>query len=376
MSSRWNTIVRRALAGVVAVAMLAGAFTAGRASVSSASAAATADGQPPTTMSIWTVRNETVGRSLTFSGRVRASNTPGPVASSQGVVTSVIVNAPRKVKAGTKLYTVNLRPVVAGQGPVPGFRDLTRGARGADVLQLRRFLCGQGWKVVCGKSDTFDRNLTVAVLSWQKKLKIDPDGVVRSGDILWFPSLPLHVRPSETLELGKSVTGGERPFIVDAGTATFELRVSREQAALVPVGAHAVVGGDQKAVVAQVVPATGHAETGTNGPNPTGATGAAGEGEFLIELVANGSVKPICEAGAFCAEIVGTRKSVAVDVIVQTVPKQQGPAVPVAAIATDSGGQTSVRMADDRLMEVSVVAVAGGVAIVDGLVVGDRVVVP
>ncbi|HEX5595495.1 MAG TPA: peptidoglycan-binding domain-containing protein [Micromonosporaceae bacterium] len=376
MSSQQKTVIRRGLAGLAAAAMLTGAFAAGRASVSSAGAVAAGDRDAAAVRSLWTVRNETIGRSLTFNGRIKASTTPGPAASAEGVVTSIAVAAPGNIKAGTQLYSVNLRPVVAGQGLVPGFRDLSQGMRGADVRQLRQFLCGQGWKAVCRGSDRFDRDLSKAVVSWQKRLGVEADGVVRSGDILWFPSLPMRVRPSGTLKLGETATRGDRPFTIEAGAAVLELHVSREQAALVPVGASAVVGGDRSAVVARIAPADGQPEIETERPVTTEAGDTAGGDEFLIELVDDGSKKPLCQVDTFCTNLLGERRSVTTEVVVQTVPERQGPAVPVGAIRTDAGGQTYVRMADGRLAEIVVVAVAGGVAIVNGLAIGDQIMMP
>ena len=365
MKRDWRPAVRRTglvLAVVIAVAVT---FQAGRWSVGSATRATGIAGDATATAMTWTVENRSVGRSLSFTGKITPTTADGPTARASGVITSVLVGRSTSVKAGTPLYTVDLRPVHAGRGKVPAFRALSLGDEGADVRQLRGFLCAQGSPSVCGDSPLFDANLQSALMQWQRGAGLPADGTLQAGDILWFPTLPVRVRPTEALETGRNATPGDRPYRVDKGVPELELRVARDQAALIPVGAAVLVGDDQQAVVAGL------------GQVPAAAGDGAPGGEMLVRLARPASPeKQFCAVDTYCLRALGKEASVSVPIKVQTVPEQSGPAVPMAAIETDAAGQTSVRLVDGTRQEVSVVGSAGGIAVVTGLAVGATVAVP
>lgn len=363
MTPAARTLLRRAAAAAFAVAILAGTFLAGRGSVGAVDAARGADptggdGQP----TVWTVREETVGRSLTFTGQLAVSSRDGPVARwpGEGVVTAVHVDGPRLVAAGTPLYSVNLRPVVAAEGSLPAFRPLGPGERGDDVVQLRRFLCAEGWRAACGDSPRFDWRLAEAVRGWQRELGVPDDGVVGVGDILWFPSLPARLRPAATLAVGEAAPHGTRPYTVDDLYPVLRVPLTRDQAALVPPEAPAVVAGGFEAVVTAVAPADPGEE----------------QAEFLLTLAAGADREPFCRAYEVCAELLGDQESTTVEVVVHTVPERTGPVVPAAAVETDPTGRTLVRLVDGDLREVTVLTAAGGMVVVDGLRPGEEIVIP
>lgn len=359
MTLTGRTIVRRTGAVIGAVVILAGAFLAGRGSVSSVSAASGADlpGQADQ-QTVWTVQEESVGRSLSFTGQISVSSNAGPVARSEGVITAVHVDRPQRVTAGSLLYSVNLRPVVAGVGALPAFRPLRQGDQGADVAQLRDFLCDSGYRGACGEATLFDSALAEAVRAWQRDLGVPPDGVVGVGDILWFSSLPARLRPTEALAVGQDAPHNTRPYTVDEADPVLRIPVSQQQAALVAPQTPATVAGAYEAVVAQAVPA---------GDDP----GA----EFHL-LVTAGQEQPFCAVHDVCADLLGDKESTTVEVEVHTVPQRTGPVVPVAAVETDPTGRTLVRLPDGTRREVTVLAAAGGVVVVDGLRPGDQVVIP
>jgi hypothetical protein len=58
------------------------------------------------------------------------------------------------------------------------------------------------------------------------------------------------------------------------------------------------------------------------------------------------------------------------------VPETEGPVIPVAGILTDPDGSTSVRLADGTTIEVEVLAVADGLAVVEGVSAGDVILLP
>jgi hypothetical protein len=59
---------------------------------------------------------------------------------------------------------------------------------------------------------------------------------------------------------------------------------------------------------------------------------------------------------------------------VTIVPQVTGPSLPIGAVRTDPGGEAWVLMADGTRRTVTVLGSSGGVAVVDGLAVGDRVI--
>jgi len=69
------------------------------------------------------VVNGEVGSSINLN--TVAEWTPVPVGANQasGTVTTVNVGPGDEVTQGTVLYTVNLRPVVIAQGPIPSFQS-------------------------------------------------------------------------------------------------------------------------------------------------------------------------------------------------------------------------------------------------------------
>ncbi len=97
--------------------------------------------------------------------------TPVPVGTNQasGTVTTVEVTAGDEVTHGSVLYTVNLRPVVIGQGAVPGFRPLARGTDGADTQQLQGMLAALGF-FKAAPDGKFGAATDAAVRAWQKSL--------------------------------------------------------------------------------------------------------------------------------------------------------------------------------------------------------------
>lgn len=81
---------------------------------------------------------------------------------------------------------------------------------------------------------------------------------------------------------------------------------------------------------------------------------------------------PVC--GADCATLPGDEQlTLPSEVIV--VPEVTGASVPAASVRTGTDGATYVRLADGTQIAVTVVASGQGVAIVDGIDLGDVVLV-
>ncbi len=350
--------VLRVTAGAVAIlAVGALAFLGGRQSISAASG--TEESQTASEL-VWTVKEESIGRSLTFVGTLAASSVPGPLANVEGIVTGMPIGSGAVVKTNDVLLTVALRPVVAGQGSTPAFRDLQEGDRGSDVRQLRQFMCDVGHGA-CGAGEEFTAALTRAVTAWQKRLGVEADGVVRAGDIMWFTRLPVSVVPASATTAGGALAATDRPFMVAAGTPRLTVPVTAEQAALVPAGSIAHIGA-LNAVVTGAQPA----------PAETAEADSGDSGALALVLTAKDGKADLCAANA-CAALLAGKPTVNVEVSIDVVPKRTGLGVPVRAIQTAADDTTYVLKVDGTQASVTVLGSAGGMAVVDGLTAGMRI---
>lgn len=336
----------RTVVAIASVAALAGTtFVAGRASVEQVSAASR-PGAVATQNPLWTVKSEQVGRSITLDGTLTRPQTPAPVLASQGVVTSLDAGGP--VTQGSVLATVNLRPVVAGRGTVPAFRTLAKGVEGEDVQQLRRMLCDLKVESRC-TSPMFDDELEATVARWNKGRGVGDEGRVELGDVVWFAVLPAGLRPAEGIAVGARVEPGQQVFTMVGQEVVLDLPVSKDQAALVPVGSLVTVEGI-KGRVAEVVPSGDHANLRVTDR----------EGHALC-------------AAQDCAALLGSAASKDVAVQVDVVPVASGLAVPVKALRTDAAGDTQVVDEAGAAHAVTVTQQAGGMALCDGLRAGMKV---
>lgn len=358
-STRARTAVGRAGASLAVLLVVAAAFFGGRESMASISRDTSAASSLPADHTVWTVKEESIGRTLTFSGTIETTTVSGPMANSAGIVTDVGVGAMAAVDVGDPLYAVALRPTVAGVGAVPAFRALAEGAEGADVAQLRGFLCSTGFLTTCSvPGDTFTPAVTRAVKAWQKSLDLPEDGTVGTSDIMWFPALPVQVQPSETLAVGSRLTEDDRPLLIVSGAPVLTVEVSKAQGDLVPVGSRVTFGQRSAGLVAGISPA----------PSDTGESEAV-----RISVVGDDGATEVCSASDECPELLGGTASTTLDVAVEVIPALDGVGVPVQAVLTEADDSTYVMSADGSHLPVTVVGSSGGIALVDGLAVGDEI---
>lgn len=81
-------------------------------------------------------------------------------------------------------------------------------------------------------------------------------------------------------------------------------------------------------------------------------------------------------APADCLVLVSPVGETTVDVTFSLVPETTGPLVPVAAVQSDAVGQAFVELVDGSRRSIAVRVSTGGAAIVDGLEVGDTILLP
>lgn len=336
----------RWLGGVLAGALLLGTgWWAARATL-----APPVDARPEAESVVVAVVETTVGRSLSLNATVRQ---PFAAVASNGLAGTVTaVGGHEEVGVGDVLYAVDNMPVRAVVGDTPFWRDLVPGFDGVDVRQLQQALAelGHYHGTVDGR---YRDSTTEAVRAWQRELGMPVVGTVRLGELVAVPRLPARLVLGESITLGARVSGGEPAVLAATGEIEFRLVVSESQAALIPPGA-AVSVSHQDLTWDAVLGETAVAPDGTLEYTLTGPDGAVVCRDECDRL-------PAAEHTTLRAEVT-------------VVPEVTGPSVPVAAVRTDPDGAAWVRTADGDRREVTVLGSAGGVAVVDGLRVGERVV--
>ncbi len=349
--ARNRPLGRRRLAGIVAVVLLFGA-AGGWALKTLLSPPSDVLESPSYTLV--TAEHGTISQELRLN--TSASWVAEAVLANQasGIVTGVDLVNGTIAQPGTRLYTVDLRPVVVGAGGVPAFRDLSQGARGADVAQLQGMLAALGYRP--GEPDgVFDGTVASAVRSWQRDLGVTRNGVVRQGDVVFVPSLPARLALDPALVVGASVSNGQPAVRVLPDTPTFTISLPDGQARVVRTG-----------MAVDVLP---------EGAGPWRAEVIAvrsTDGGVVAEL---GGVDdaPVCDED--CTTIpYGDR--ILLPSVIHVVPEVSGIVVPSAAVVTDATGRTGVVTESGEFVAVRVLAGASGQAVVEGLASGTRVRTP
>ena len=304
----------------------------------------------------YTVSDGVVGRSLRFASVASWQFRDLARNAASGVVTSVEVAPGDVVAAGEVLYSVGLRPVVVAAGATPMFRDLRLNSDGPDVAQLQDLLASRGF--YSGEIDgEFGSGVRTAVRDWQDSLGLEDDGVVRIGDVMFVPSLPARVVLADEVTGGAPLAGGEVVVRELVGDPEFVIPLSPEQRSLVPLSADVFVTYDGGVWSGRIVEAVEDEL----------------RGELLLVLEGSGGGS-VC--GSDCAAVVPLVGETSFSTEIVVVPETEGPVVPVAGVVTNPDGSTSVRMAGGEMAEVTVVVVADGLAVVEGVSAGDVILLP
>ena len=295
-----------------------------------------------------------VGKTLDFSATSSWSTLRETINSAQGMVTAVYHAPATTAKAGDVLYAVDLHPVVAIKGSVPMFRDLSEGLRGPDVEQLRAFLMESGYMTKAGTS--FDAAMAKAADRWLNDLGIAFTGTIGKGSILFLPDLPARTTLSQDIAVGKVLASGVGSVLTLSAEPAFAMRLTPDQANLVPLDASVLVG-----------PPGGPTWSTRMGPAKTDR-----EGQIVIPLLA-AATGSVC--GADCALLEGATDTVLTAKVV-IVAETAGVTLPRAAIRSSPDGSQHVVIEGGALVAVKVLAESGGTAVVDGVVAGTPVELP
>jgi peptidoglycan hydrolase-like protein with peptidoglycan-binding domain len=299
-----------------------------------------------------------VGSSVRLTTVASWRRAPAGTNRAAGTVTSVPLAAGDEVRAGSVLYSVELRPVVAAVGEVPAFRQLGRDAEGPDVRQLQQLLTELGHYdgLVDGG---FGARTEAAVRAWQRSLELPDDGVVRPGDLLFLPALPVRVTlDDELVRPGANLSGGERLVSVLPPEPEFSVPVSAAQAAIMPLGTPVEITAPDGAVWPAAVVAHEPSEEADD--------------QVRLRLGAAGGA-PICAAACSTIPVLGDTR---LPSSIVTQAATSGLVVPAAALRSSADGTVAVVDREGRDHPVTVLASARGMAVVDGVREGLRVRVP
>ncbi|OKL54834.1 hypothetical protein BSZ39_01765 [Bowdeniella nasicola] len=334
----------------VVLALCALSFWAGRITLAKPQARTEA----PKESVIVDVTEQSVGRSLTVNTTVTTPRQPLAPNTMAGTLTAL--SAQDSYAAGDVVYRVDNHPVRVIAGSIPMYRDLAAGAKGADVTALNAALIAMGH--LSGEAgETYTQATARAVRAWQKALGIEQTGSVARGEVIIVPSLPLAISfNEETAVIGNQLAGGERLLQAPGGDPQFVMQLLPQQATLIPNDTVVTVKYEDHSWPAVIT------ET---------REGEGGNTKDLTLRAPDGGV--VC--GSECAVLPATDTQY-LSTAAELVPPQTGPAVPVSALTSQPGGSTEVTVIEgeaERQVPVKVLASQDGLAIVEGVKVGDKV---
>ncbi|WP_304961540.1 peptidoglycan-binding domain-containing protein [Subtercola endophyticus] len=380
-----RAVVTIGVAALVATAACAGwAFTV---ILSPAPGVPTNDGY-----SLVTAAEGDVGSHLTLNAAASWNVSPVGTNEAAGVVTTVDAQPGQLISSGDRLYSVNLRPVVAAQGAVPAYRAIAAGDSGGDVGQLQTMLAARGF--YSGAADGTAGSSTVdAIMQWQQSIGVEATGEVAFGDVVFVPELPARlVLAPDVVHRGATLSGGEAAVSWLGAAPVFTLPVSEAQSQQVSTGTrvviddgagdtwNAVAAGRSETATGTVVislEAAGGADSGgagggdgaaAGGDAPGGGDGGAAGGDAASgDGAGGGDGASIC--GAHCDAVAVAGQTLFVSRVV-TVEPVHGVVVPSAAVQTDASEQVVVVDAEGVVHPVTVRAEAAGQSIVTGVAAG------
>lgn len=288
-----------------------------------------------------------LGREVEVPLRAWWQMEPGPTIGRSGVVTSVAGSGLLHLEPGVELLSIDLFPVVVAEGEVPLFRTLAPGAEGPDVAQLQQFLGVMG-QVIDDPEGTFGPGTVSAVHAWQRSLGLvgETTGVVEPGDLVFIAGLPRAGVIDDSVQVGAHLGVGAPMLSVLGDAPTFDL----------------IVGGNLRGVVGRGTPVVVR-DNGWRG-EVTELVDDPDTGAQVARLAARGG-GPLC--GDDCHDIAVRPGGVALHAMVEVVAPISGAVVPVSAILHGPSGSQVLRHPTGEPIAVEVLAVDGGVAIVEGV---------
>lgn len=346
-----RSVLRRFIGALLVLLIAAATFWAGRVTVRPAES----HEQVPVSQIDVEVVEQELGRVLTLTTTVTRPNTAVASNSLTGVVTSVPSPENSEFDQGDVVYTVGATPVILVEGNMPFWRDLSAGARGPDVAQVQRMLIDAGSDLHA--DGNWGSSTTAAVRAWQQQSGHPVTGTFNLGELIATPVVPVPLTiDHQVARAGALLAGGEEIVSIAAGDPSFAMQVTQSQADMIPTGTHVSIAAER-----------------TRWPGVIGETRVTEDG-FLELLVTAPDGGIVC--GSEC-DILPAADTTHLLTDVVIVPPVTGPVVPLAALVTRPDGTISVDVVlEDSQVEtrpVSVLTVADGLAVVEGVEAGERV---
>ncbi|MFD7549123.1 peptidoglycan-binding protein [Streptomyces sp. NPDC059578] len=269
---------------------------------------------PPATAAV--VRTDLV-QSKTVDGKLDFAQRRTVKSAVEGTVTVAAAEG-ETLTTGQALYELNDKPVTLLYGPVPMFREMKRGDRGSDVLQLERNLRDLGYGAKLYVDVWYDEDTEAAVKQWQKALNRDTTGRVGKGDVVFQPG-QVKVAKADAA-LADQVAPGEPVLTVASTKPVVRAELEQSDGALTSSGTKVeVVLPSGKTAAGKVA--------GTVRPEATGEGGEGAQDGITVEVVLDGG------AGAVAGE--DARKSASVRFVSEA--RKGVLAVPVEAVVALRG---------------------------------------
>lgn len=294
------------------------------------------------------VTEASVGRVANYNMVVRQKLTPVATNMLPGIVTSVSSGL---LGQGAEAYSVANVAVRVARGAMPFYRDLETGCKGPDVQQAQQLLADLGYnQPVTGE---WAEITTANMRAWQRQLGEPETGRIPLGTLAAVPQLPASITVDDGIAVGALATPGIPGLKAFMGNPEFVLPLTSEQARNLPPAATVQINFE------------GHTWSGVVAKSQQLDVGQTD----LIFAAPDG--------GAVCGDQCGllpAAESTSLPSSVQLVPPVSGPAVPATAVRTGADGDNYVLLPDGTKAPVKVLASDRGLAIVEGLSVGQQIV--
>lgn len=158
------------------------------------------------------VRLSAIGETFSFDGTVAYS---APISVVTGGDAYDTLSPDTSVDSNDVLFRVAGEPVVALEGAVPMFRDITLDSAGIDVQQLERALVDLGFdpEGTVTIDETFTTNTEAMVERWQRSTGAAVTGEVAQASVV-FISAPMRVSGTNEPGAVMSLTGQDREVVL------------------------------------------------------------------------------------------------------------------------------------------------------------------
>lgn len=134
-----------------------------------------------------------------------------------GVATRLDCQVGGTWRSGETPVSVNSTPVLLLASPAPWYRDLTSGAKGADVTALQRALVALGSKIeVTGE---FDSSTLAAWRSRARRAGLPTPDAFQMSSIIWIPKAEVMIKECPA-RLGQDLSAGTPVAAVGSGQST------------------------------------------------------------------------------------------------------------------------------------------------------------